>query len=257
MLIDSHCHLNDLDLYPMADSLLEEAQESGVRKVLVPGYDRESSLRAIALAERFVDVYAAVGFHPQDAENVTDRDFDDLAAWCRHEKVVAVGEIGLDYHYDHVPSDVQQAVFARQIALAKRMGKPIIIHDREAHQDVLETLRATDAGEIGGVLHCFSGSVEMMRDAVSLNFYIGLGGPVTFKNAKKPVEVAGAVPADRLLVETDAPWLAPMPHRGKTNKPAYVRLIAEHIAALRDVTFDEFAAQTTANAHALFGLGVR
>ncbi|KYP81497.1 TatD family hydrolase [Ferroacidibacillus organovorans] len=257
MLVDSHCHLNDLDLYPLADTLLEEAQASGVCTVLVPGYDRASSLRAIALAERFTDVYAAVGFHPQDAEQVTERDYDDLAMWCRHEKVVAIGEIGLDYHYDHVPRDVQQQVFSQQIALAKRMNKPVIIHDREAHHDVLETLRATDAAAIGGVLHCFSGSVEMMREAIDLNFYIGLGGPVTFKNAKKPVEVACAVPAERLLVETDAPWLAPVPHRGKTNKPSYVRLIAEHIANLRSITLEELGTQTTANARALFGLGTR
>lgn len=252
MMFDSHTHLNDPALYQEAADVVQRAREAGVRRMVVPGYDREACERALELAARFDEVYAAVGFHPSDAEKVTDRDLADLEAWCALPKVVAVGEIGLDYHYETPSRDIQARAFAEQLQLAKRVKLPVIVHDREAHADILGALRDHGAAQVGGVLHCFSGGAEMMREAVALNFHIGLGGPVTFRNAKKPVQVAAGAPGERLVIETDAPWLTPEPHRGKRNEPAYVRLVAERIAALRGVSLCAFAAQTYDNAQRLF-----
>ena len=251
-LFDSHTHLNDPALYADAQQVVRRAREAGVRRMVVPGYDREACLRALELAARFDGVYAAVGFHPSDAQGVTDRDMADLEVWCGQPKVVAIGEIGLDYHYDTPSRDVQARVFTEQLQLARRVGLPVIVHDREAHADVLGALRDQGANGVGGVLHCFSGGVEMMREAVALNFYIGLGGPVTFRNAKKPVQVAAEVPQERLVIETDAPWLAPEPHRGKQNEPAYVRFVLERIAEVRGVPACALAADTYGNAQTLF-----
>lgn len=254
LLFDTHTHLNDEALFPEAGSLIERARAAGVGRFAVPGYDRASCERALDLADRFADVYAIVGFHPNEALSVTDRDLADLAAWCALPKVVAVGEIGLDYHYDTTPKDVQRRVFVEQIGIARACLMPVVIHNREAHADVLDVLRETGAAGIGGVLHCFSGSTDMMRECVRMNFYIGLDGPVTYKNAKHPLEVARETPIERLLVETDAPWLTPAPHRGKRNEPAYVRLVAERIAAERGMSFDALAAATWENANRLFRL---
>lgn len=255
MLFDTHTHLNDETLFPEAGSLIERARAEGVARFAVPGYDRASCERALELSERFADVYAIVGFHPNDALAVSDRDLADLAEWCALPKVVAVGEIGLDYHYDTVPKDAQRRMFVEQIGIARTCALPIVIHNREAHADVLDVLRETQAAGTGGVLHCFSGGVDMMRECIRMNFYIGLDGPVTYKNARKPLEVARAVPLDRLLIETDAPWLTPAPHRGKRNEPAYVRLVAQRIAAERGMDFDQLAAATWENANRLFRLG--
>ncbi len=253
-LFDTHTHLNDPDLYDQAQVLIEQAISAGVRHLVVPGYDMLSSRQAIELSERFSEVYAAVGVHPHDAKTLTASDLHQLDLWCDHEKVVAVGEIGLDYHYDNSPRDVQQDAFLAQIDLAKKKRLPIIIHDREAHADILQILRNTDAVSIGGIMHCFSGSVELMRECLQLNFYISLGGPITFKNAKKPAQVALEVPLDRLLIETDAPWLSPEPFRGKQNHPANVRLVAQKIAELRGMPIEEIGAITTDNALRIFGL---
>ena len=251
-LFDSHTHLNDPALYADAEQVVRRARAAGVRRMVVPGYDREACLRALELASRFDEVYAAVGFHPSDAQGVTDRDMADLEAWCGQPKVVAVGEIGLDYHYETPSRDVQARVFAEQLQLARRVRLPVIVHDREAHGDVLGALRDHGAGKVAGVLHCFSGGVEMMREAVALNFHIGLGGPVTFRNAKKPVQVAAQVPQDRLVIETDAPWLTPEPHRGEQNEPAYVRFVLERIAEVRGVPACALAADTYGNAQMFF-----
>lgn len=254
MLFDTHTHLNDPDLFSQVDSFLFAARSAGVTQMVVPGYDRESSLRAMQLADQFDGIYAAVGFHPHDAKDMTDQDFDDLALWCHHEKVVAVGEIGLDYHYDNSPRDVQQDVFKQQIAIAKNANLPIVIHDREAHADVITVLQETGAHQIGGVMHCYSASAEMMPQFLNLGFYISLAGPVTFKNGKRPIQVALEVPADRLLVETDAPYLTPEPFRGKQNQPAYVRYVAQKIADLRQISIEEFEKVTYANAMRAFHL---
>jgi len=252
-LFDTHAHVNDSEAFPAVAEVWERAQAVGVKRLVAPGYDRASCLRALELTERFEGIYAAVGFHPNDALAVTDRDLANLEEWSKRDKVVAIGEIGLDYHYD-TPRDVQERLLREQIALARRVGKPIVIHDREAHEDVLRLLDDTGASQVGGIMHCFSGSVEMMHQCIALNMHISLGGPVTFKNAKKPLQVAAEVPFERLLIETDSPWLAPHPHRGKPNEPAYVRLVAERIADVRGVALADLAEQTYINALRLFGL---
>lgn len=252
-LFDTHAHLNDPELYGRVDEVLARAQEAGVGHIVVPGYDYDSCLRALDLAERYDCISAAVGFHPNDAQSVQDGHLSELESWCQLTTVVAVGEIGLDYHYD-TPRDLQQRLLQEQVAMAKRVNKPVVIHDRDAHEDIIRLLYDGGVQEVGGIMHCFSGSVEMMRTCLKLGLWISLGGPVTFKNAKKPVEVAGEVPADRLLIETDSPWLAPHPLRGKQNEPALVRLIAEAIAEIRGLSISELATLTSANACRLFGL---
>ncbi len=253
-LFDTHTHLNDADLLARTEELLVRAQEAGVLRLVVPGYDRESSLRAMDLASRYESVYAVVGYHPQDARAVKEQDFADLERWINDAKVVGIGEIGLDYHYDDTPREIQADVFRRQIAIAKRVKKPIVIHDRDAHGDIVNILREENAKEIGGIMHCFSGSVEMAIDCLNLNFYISFAGPVTFKNALRPQEVALNIPLDRLLVETDAPYLTPVPHRGKQNEPANVRLVAEKLAQLRGISVNELAQVTYENANRIFGI---
>nr|NNM89910.1 TatD family hydrolase [Bacilli bacterium] len=255
MLFDTHTHLNDPDLYGSAASLIDEARAVGVTHMVVPGYDRDSSLRAMELADRFEGVYAAVGFHPHDAKDVTDQDLTELEqVWLKHPKVVAIGEIGLDYHYDNSPVEVQKKIFAAQIEIAKRVRKPIVIHDREAHADILTMLQTTQAREIGGIMHCYSASKEMAPQFLKENFLLSLGGPVTFKNGKKPAQVAEWIALDKLLIETDAPYLTPEPYRGKQNHPANVRFVAQKIADLRGVEVDVIEQATFTNALRIFGL---
>lgn len=255
MLFDTHAHLNDQDAFPDVAPVWRRAQEQGVLRLVVPGYDRASCLRAIALSEQYPGLYAAVGFHPNDGTAVTQQDLTDLEVWARHEKVVAIGEIGLDYHYD-TPRDVQERLLREQVALARRVDKPVVIHDREAHEDIVRMLDEEGVASVGGIMHCFSGSVEMMQQCLKLGMHISLGGPVTFKNAKKPVQVAEAVPSDRLLIETDSPWLAPHPYRGKPNEPAYVSLVAQRIAQARGMDCEALGQMTWANACAVFRLPI-
>ncbi|PWI57587.1 TatD family hydrolase [Sulfoacidibacillus thermotolerans] len=254
MLFDTHTHLNDPDLFLRAGELIVRAQEVGVTRFVVPGYDRESSLRAMELAAQHEAVFAVVGFHPQDAAAVGESDFADLEVWVRDEKVVGIGEIGLDYHYEEPAREVQADVFRRQIAIAKQVRKPIVIHDRDAHGDVVRILRDENAKEIGGIMHSFSGSSEMAAECLQLNFYLSFAGPITFKNAKRPREVAAQVPLDRLLIETDAPYLTPEPYRGKQNEPAHVRFVADKLAQLRQLPVEEIARVTYANAHRIFSI---
>src|ERR1700730_10919644 len=234
-LVDTHCHLNDPQFTEDIEAVLERAKSAGVERIVVPGYDYDSCIRALELADRFEMIYAAVGFHPHDAKDVRESFYEDLKEWVQHPKVVAIGEIGLDYYYDNSPKDIQHEVFRRHIQFAKAHKLPIIIHDRDAHADIVRMLREENAEEIGGIMHCFSGSLEMAQDCIKMNFYISFGGPVTFKNAKRPREVAAQVPLERLLVETDSPWLTPEPNRGKRNEPVYVRHVAEKISEIREM----------------------
>lgn len=199
-------------------------------------------------------MYGAVGWHPVDAVDLTHEHLDWIEELLAHRKIVALGEIGLDYHWDKSPKTVQKDVFRKQIALAKKVKMPIIVHNREADQDVVDILREEGAKEVGGIMHCFGGSVEIAEQCLEMNFHISFGGPVTFKNAKRPKLVAKSVPLDRLLIETDCPYLAPHPYRGKRNEPAYVQLVAEQIAELKGMPYEELARQTTANAKKLFGI---
>jgi TatD DNase family protein len=254
MLFDTHVHLNAEQFEEDLEEVIGRAQAEGVSHMVVVGFDRPTITRAMELAEAYDFIFACVGWHPVEAIDMTDEDLAWIEELAAHPKVVAIGEMGLDYHWDKSPKDVQKDVFRRQIRLAKKVKLPIVIHNRDATADVVEILREEGAGEIGGIMHCYSGSVEVAKECLDMNFYISLGGPVTFKNAKKPKEVAEAVPLEKLLIETDCPYLAPHPYRGKRNEPAYVKLVAEQIAELKGLAYEEVAEATTENAKRLFGI---
>ena len=226
----------------------------GVACVINPGDTIESSRAAIELAKSYPHIYAAVGIHPHNVESMLDSHIEELEQMASYEKVVAIGEIGLDYYYDNSPRDVQKRRFVDQIELASRVGLPIIVHNRDAHADTLDIIVENIDKIPGGVMHCFSGSVEMMREFLELGFYISLGGPVTFKNAKRPIEVAREVPLDRLLIETDSPYLTPHPFRGRRNDPGYVPLVAQKIAEIRGIPVEEVAMVTFQNTLNLFNI---
>lgn len=254
MLFDTHCHLNADQFQDDVDEVIERAQAEGVSNFLVVGFDRPTIEKALELAEKYEFIYASVGWHPVDAIDFKEEDLAWLEESAKHPKVVALGEMGLDYYWDKSPKDVQKEVFRKQIRLAKKVRLPIIIHNREATADIVEILREEEAGEVGGIMHCYSGSVEVAKECVEMNFYISLGGPVTFKNARKPKEVAEEIPLDRLLIETDSPYLTPHPYRGKRNEPAYVKLVAEQVAELKGLAVEEVARVTSENAKKVFGI---
>ena len=253
MLADSHAHIDDERFDADRDEVVARALAAGVSLIVNIGADMASSARSVALAEKYPGIYAAVGMHPHDSQDMKENDYRQLEQWANHPKVVAIGEIGLDYHYDLSPRPVQKEVFLRQLDVARKTGKPFIIHEREAHADMLDIIRYAARG-LNGVFHCFSGSVETAREYLKMGFYISVAGPVTFPKSVKTKEVAKAVPLDRLLVETDSPYLTPQPFRGKRNEPAYVRLVAEEIANLRDISLAELAETTTANVRRLFNI---
>ncbi|MEK4533849.1 MULTISPECIES: TatD family hydrolase [Peribacillus] len=254
MLFDTHVHVNAEQFNEDLEDVIERAQEAGVNNMVVVGFDRPTITRAMELIETYEFMYAAVGWHPVDAIDMTEEDLKWIEELSSHPKVVAIGEMGLDYHWDKSPKAIQMEVFRKQIQLAKKVGLPIIIHNREATADIVNILKEEEASEVGGIMHCFSGSAETAMECIDMNFYISLGGPVTFKNAKKPKEVAAAVPLDRLLIETDCPYLAPHPYRGKRNEPSYVKLVAEQIAEIKQLSVEEVSKATTDNAKKLFGI---
>lgn len=254
MLFDTHVHLNVSHFDKDRKEVLARAKEAGVEYMLIVGFDHETIPKAIEMAENYDYIYAAVGWHPVDAIDMTDRELEWLEELSAHPKVVALGEMGLDYHWDKSPKEVQKDVFRKQIRLAKKVNLPIIIHNREATEDIIHVLQEEEAEEVGGIMHCYNDSVNYVDACLDMNFYISLGGPVTFKNATLPKEVAKYVPEDRLLIETDCPFLAPHPNRGKRNEPSYVILVAEKIAALRNETIETISRQTTENALRLFGI---
>ena len=254
MLFDTHVHLNAEQFEDDVTEVIERALQNGVKQMVVVGFDRPTITKAIQLVETYDFLYASVGWHPVDAIDMTDEDLAWIEELSSHPKVVALGEMGLDYHWDKSPKEIQHEVFRKQIRLAKVVKLPIIIHNREATADLVHILKEEGAEEVGGIMHCFSGSVEVARECMAMNFYISLGGPVTFKNAKKPKEVAIEVPLDKLLIETDCPYLAPHPYRGKRNEPAYVKLVAQQIAELKGISLEEVAKATTENAKKLFDI---
>ena len=254
MLFDTHVHVNAEQFNEDLEEVIERAKEAGVNNMVVVGFDRPTIIRAMELIEAYDFMYAAVGWHPVDAIDMTEDDLQWIEELSNHPKVEAIGEMGLDNHWDKSPKDVQMEVFRKQIRLAKKVGLPIIIHNREATADIVNILKEEEASRVGGIMHCFSGSAETALECINMNFYISLGGPVTFKNAKKPKEVAAAVPLDRLLIETDCPYLAPHPYRGKRNEPSYVKLVAEQIAEIKQLTIEEVSQATTENAKKLFGI---
>ncbi|WP_375739629.1 TatD family hydrolase [Pseudomonas boanensis] len=256
MLIDSHCHLDRLDLAAHGGSLdaaLEAARARGVGHFLCIGVSADNAASVKALAEHYADVDCSVGVHPLDLQPGEDLALDWLLRELDHPRVVAIGETGLDYHYEPEAADLQQSAFRLHLEAARVTGKPVIVHTREARADTLALLREAALPQ-AGVLHCFTEDWEMARAALDLGFYISLSGIVTFRNADSLRDVARQVPADRLLVETDSPYLAPVPYRGKANLPQYVREVAEFLAMLRGEDFEAFAEQTTANFQRLFPL---
>lgn len=254
MLIDTHVHLNADQYEDDIDQVIQRALDAGVERMVVVGFDRPTITKAMELVEQHEFIYAVVGWHPVDAIDCTEEDLKWIEELAAHPKVVGIGETGLDYHWDKSPKDVQQDLFRKQIRLAQKVRLPIIIHNRDATGDVVRILEEEEAHITGGIMHCYSGSVETARQCIDMNFMISLGGPVTFKNARMPKEVAAEVPLEHLLVETDAPYLAPHPHRGKRNEPAYVALVAEQIAELKGLTAEEVAEATTRNAMKLFSI---
>ncbi|MFD2611563.1 TatD family hydrolase [Paenibacillus gansuensis] len=254
MLFDTHTHMDAVQFEEDREQAMQRALDAGVSKILNIGFNRETIPTTMKLAEQYEEVYAAVGWHPQDAVTMREGDLEWIEELCSHPKVVAIGEIGLDYYWDTSPKDVQQRVFREQIRLARKLNKPIVIHNRDAHHDVVTILREERAEEVGGVMHCYSGSWEIAKQCLDMNFYISFGGPVTFKNAKQPKEVLAQVPLDRLLVETDAPYLTPHPHRGKRNETGYVTLVAEAAAQIKGISYEELARITMQNGCKLFGI---
>ena len=250
-IFDTHAHYDDERFTEDRDELLSSLFDSSVSHIINCGCDLKSSLTTIALADKYENLYAAIGVHAHEADTTTEEDLAKIASLYNHKKVVAVGEIGLDYYYDFSPRERQIEVFRQQTELANKLDLPVIIHDREAHEDTLNILKELRPK---GVVHCFSGSVEMAKEIIKLGLYIGLGGAVTFKNAKKPIEVAEYVPLDRLLLETDAPYMTPVPFRGRRCDSAHIAYTAEKIAEVKGMDVQELIDICNDNAKKLFGI---
>lgn len=254
-MFDSHAHYDDEKFNPDRDEIIHTAHMSGVNYILNASSDIKSSLMSVELARRHGFVYASVGIHPHEVGNCTRDDIASIEEMVlNNSKIVAIGEIGLDYYYDHSPREKQQHWFAEQIRLAGKLKLPVIIHDRDAHEDTLKIMRECNAGEYGGVMHCYSGSPEMLKSVFDNNMYISIGGPVTFKNAKRVIDVVKCAPLERILVETDSPYLAPEPFRGKRNDSSLLRYIVHKIAEIKGVSFEEVREITTENAMKVFGI---
>ncbi|WEG12743.1 TatD family hydrolase [Pullulanibacillus sp. KACC 23026] len=252
MLFDTHTHLNADQFETDCAEVIERAKQEGVSRMVVVGFDRPTITRAMEIIEEYPEIYASIGWHPVDAIDMTEGDLNWIASLTKHPKVVALGEMGLDYHWDKSPAEVQKVVFRKQIQLARKLDLPIIIHNREATNDVLAILEEEGARDVGGIMHCFSADWEAAKRTLDLGFYLSFGGPVTFKNANETREVAKNVPLDRLLIETDCPYLSPHPYRGKRNEPARVKLVAEQLAELHQLSLEELAEITMRNANQLF-----
>ena len=255
MLFDSHAHLNDERFDEDREELISSLQEKGVDFVVNPGACIETSISSVELANKYDFIYSAVGVHPHDVGNLDNTSIDTLRKLAiENEKVVAIGEIGLDYYYDTYPREIQREWFIKQIELANELKLPIIIHDRDAHGDTFEIIKKYKSPEIGCVLHCYSGNVELAKEYVKMGCYISLSGTVTFKNNKKTKEVAREIPLDRLFIETDSPYMAPTPHRGKRNDPSLVQFVANTIAIEKGVSYETVCEATKENAKRFFGI---
>jgi TatD DNase family protein len=271
MFIDSHVHLYDPQFDDDRDEVIRRAIDNGVHAFIVPGIDVATSRQAIGLSEKYEEVYAAVGIHPHEASKISDSDPDIIEELSHHEKVVAIGEIGLDYHYDFSPTETQKELFRRQTAIAARRDLPVIVHNRKAVDDTKEILHRAIEEAPGwrqfppvphsldkapkGVLHCFDGTYEDAWDVIRMGFHVSFPGILTFKNATQAVEIASRLSSEFLLLETDAPYMAPVPHRGKRNEPAHVRIIAGKLAELQHLSLEDIARVTTYTVHRLFGIG--
>lgn len=250
MLFDTHAHMDDRAFNEDRETLLTQLPEQGIGLLMNPGCSLASSRNAVALAERYDYIYAAVGSHPDAADEVTGEVLAEYRALCKHEKVLAIGEIGLDYHYEDIPRERQQASFRAQMALAAELDLPVIVHEREAHEDGMRIVE--EYPTVKGVFHCYSGSAEMAKWLVSRGWYIGFTGVLTFKNARKAVETAAAIPLERIVLETDCPYMSPEPFRGKRNDPGRLYRMAEKLAEIRGLSVEEIHAITTENGKRLY-----
>ena len=251
MLFDTHAHLDDQAFDVDRETLLTQLPIEGVGLVMNPGCSRASSLAAIDLAKKYDYIYAAVGSHPDAADEVNEAVLQQYRALClENPKVKAIGEIGLDYHYEDIPRDIQKKAFRAQMALAQELGLPVIVHEREAHEDGMKIVEEFPG--VSGVFHCYSGSLEMAKWLIARGWYIGFGGVLTFKNARKALEVAESIPIERIVLETDCPYMAPEPFRGRRNDPGKLYRVAEKLAELRGLTVAEIQAITTENGKALY-----
>ena len=250
MLFDTHAHMDADSFDTDRQELLENLPGRGISLVMNPGCSFDSSLNAIALAEKYDYIYAAVGSHPDVADEVDEALIARYRELCHHPKVKAIGEIGLDYHYEDIPRDIQQRAFRLQMELARELNFPAIVHEREAHEDGLKIV--DEFPTVKGVFHCYSGSLEMAKELVKRGWYIGFTGVLTFKNARKAIEVAQNIPLDRIVIETDCPYMAPVPYRGKRNDPGYLIHMAEKLAELRGISTEEAAAITLQNGKRLY-----
>ncbi len=252
MLFDTHAHMDDQAFQEDRRELMESFHKEGVELLLNPGCSLESSRAAVRLAEQYPFVYAAVGSHPDAADEVNDQVLEEYRKLCKHEKVRAIGEIGIDYHYEDIPRDIQKKAFRAQMELARQVDLPVIIHEREAHEDGLAIIK--EFPDVKGVFHCFSGSGEMARQLVDMGWYIGFTGVLTFKNARRAIEAARAIPLERIVLETDCPYMAPEPFRGKRNHPGYLYRMAEKLAEIKEITVEEAQTATFENGKRLYRL---
>ncbi|NTW58911.1 MAG: YchF/TatD family DNA exonuclease [Nitrospirae bacterium] len=255
MLIDTHAHLEMREFNDDRDDVIKRAKDAGVEYIVTIGTTVESSRDAVMLADKYDLIYAAIGIHPHEAKDILHPAYEILRHFAQHKKVVAYGEIGLDYYHEHTQRVVQQRKFRDMLHEAKELKLPIIVHDRDAHEDTLRILKDDWDPALGGVMHCFSGDIEYAKQVMDLGFHISIAGPVTFPKAQALRDVVKQVPIEQLLIETDAPYLAPQQFRGKRNEPAYVRTTAEEIAKVKGLTFDDVARITSFNAMQLFGIG--
>jgi TatD DNase family protein len=251
MIWDTHAHLDDPVYSEDFQEVAARMKLAGISRVTNVGYDLPSSERSVKLTQDCDYIYAAIGIHPHNAEGVTDETWAKLMQLAKKPKVLAWGEIGLDYYRDLSPRSAQKEIFIQQIKLANEAGLPIVIHNRDAHQDVLEIVK-THSPQYGGIFHCYSGSLEMAKVLLKLGFYLSFAGPITYKNARHTVEVATHVPLERFLVETDSPYLTPEPRRGKRNEPTYVREIVKKLAEIKNLSFEDIASYTMRNAETIF-----
>jgi len=254
MLIDSHAHLEMPEFKKDLEAVIQRAKESGIEYIFTVGTEEKDWKRALEIADSHPSIYAILGVHPHNAKEINDRTYPMLRELCLNGKVRAFGEIGLDFFRNLSPRDVQLKRFREQIGLAKELGFPVVIHDREAHQETLEILKSERAGECGGIIHCFSGDYEMAKTCMDMGFYISVPGSITFKNAEGFREVVRRIPLESLLVETDAPFLTPEPFRGKRNEPSYVRYTAQRVAEVKNISFEKMAEVTTQNAMRVYRL---
>ena len=252
MLFDSHAHLDDNKFSADREEVIEKIKASGVEYVVNIGDDISSSRRSVILAKRHPFIYATVGVHPHNVESMTEADIEELKLLASEEKVVAIGEIGLDYYYDNSPRDLQKKWFKRQIEMALELSLPIAIHNRDSNEDCMQILRGYDIKKIGGIMHCYSGSSEMAKELVKMGLCVSFAGPVTFKNNRRGVETVKEIPIEHILIETDCPYLAPEPKRGTRNDSSNVRYVAEKIAEIKGMTFEEVAKITCDNAKRVY-----